>query len=206
MDPIDAAARRLRQGSPKALRLEPVLAALALALAAPAAAQYSLPFQLRPTGAATTVRSDTALALSQPPGTPPGATVASLLLVSVQAVPDVAAFARGAYVLHAPGAGQGGQAAVNPILGAALSRKLSDELRLGAIVGVSIPVGMGGGDAPEPGAAAAARAGVLARSAMDNALFAVNDLVLLPGAGLSYVRGPLTLQVEVTLLQLIRLR
>jgi hypothetical protein len=41
---------------------------------------------------------------------------------------------------------------------------------------------------------------------MDNAMFAVNDLVLFPGASLAYVAHNLTVQVEATLLELLRVR
>ena len=45
-----------------------------------------------------------------------------------------------------------------------------------------------------------------ARAQLDNALFAVNDLALIPGFGAAYVSGGLTVQVEITLLQLMRVR
>lgn len=178
----------------------------ALAAAGPAAAQYALPFQLRPVTAGNAVRSDTALAVIAPAAGGTGATVASTLLVSYRVMDDLAPFVRLAFVGHGPPTGQGGAALVNPILGGVYSLKLGEGLRAGALFAVSLPVGMGGGNDADPSAAAAARAGVLARSAMDNALFAVNDLVLIPGAGLALSRGPFTAQVEVTVLQLLRLR
>jgi hypothetical protein len=49
-------------------------------------------------------------------------------------------------------------------------------------------------------------AGIPARSAMDNAMFAMNYLTVFPGAGLAYVKGGLTVQGEVTLLQLTRVK
>ena len=41
---------------------------------------------------------------------------------------------------------------------------------------------------------------------MDNAMFAVNDLTVFPGIDLAYLRGGFTVQGEVTVLQLTRVR
>jgi len=65
---------------------------------------------------------------------------------------------------------------------------------------------MGGGNAPDRATSAALAAGVLTRSAMDNAMFAVNDFTVFPGLGLSYSRWGFTLQAEATVLQLTRVR
>jgi hypothetical protein len=68
-------------------------------------------------------------------------------------------------------------------------------------------VGMGGGDSPDRSEAAALNpAGIYARSAMDNAMFAVNYLTVFPGVGFAYVANGLTLQVEATVLQLTKTR
>ena len=67
-------------------------------------------------------------------------------------------------------------------------------------------MGSGGGDSPNTENVAANAAGIRARSAMDNAMFAVNDFTVFPGVGLAYVRGGFTAQVEATLLQLTRVR
>ena len=68
------------------------------------------------------------------------------------------------------------------------------------------PIGMGGGDMPDAGAATANAAGIAARSAMDNAMFAVNYFTAIVGGGVGYVDHKFTLQAEVTLLQLFRVR
>jgi hypothetical protein len=59
---------------------------------------------------------------------------------------------------------------------------------------------------PDPANAAANGAGIPARSAMDNAMFATNYLTIFPGIGLAYVNHGFTAQVEVTILELIRVR
>jgi hypothetical protein len=169
-------------------------------------APYSLPWQLRPTAAVNVVRSDTSLALSSTDATGDSVTTAAMLLASYKITPHLAPLVRVGYVDHAPGTGSPGAALVNPVLGAIYSHDLSETLRLGFFLGVTVPVGMGGGDTPEPATLAAARAGVLARSAMDNAMFAVNDFTVFPGVGLSYVAGGFTAQVEATVLQLTRVR
>ena len=185
------------------------LGAALLLRAAEAGAQapYSLPWQLRPVAAGNVVRSDTAVALMEDPATGDGgSTVASMLLASYKVTPALAPLVRLGLVRQSPPAGASSTALVNPALGALYGLKLSDTLKLGLFVGVTIPVGQGGGNSPDAARLAAAKAGILARSAMDNAMFAVNDLTIFPGAGLAYVAGGLTVQGEVTVLQLFRVR
>jgi hypothetical protein len=95
---------------------------------------------------------------------------------------------------------------MNPVLGGSYALKLSPELRLAFFLGLTIPVGGGGGNKPDVDNAAANAAGIRARSAMDNAMFAVNDFTVFPGVGFAYVAGGFTAQVEATLLQLTRVR
>jgi opacity protein-like surface antigen len=65
---------------------------------------------------------------------------------------------------------------------------------------------MGGGNTPEAGTNTANGAGRDARSAMDNAMFAVNYFTPLVGAGVAYVDNKLTVQVEATVLELFRVK
>jgi hypothetical protein len=182
-----------------------MLLAPGASLAAPPA-PYSLPWQLRPTAALDVVRSDTAFALSQPVDGAQGVTVASLLLVSYKVTPQLAPFVRLGAVRNLPAAGPAGTSFVNPALGATYALPLSDSLRLALFLGFTLPVGLSGGNEPEAKVAAATRSGVLARSAMDNAMFAVNDFTVFPGVGLSYTAGGFTAQLEATVLQLTRVR
>jgi hypothetical protein len=183
-----------------------VVAVLAPASALAAPPPYSLPWQLRPTAAVNVVRSDTAIAFSSPESVGSSTTTASMLLASYKLTPNLAPLVRVGYVNNSPGTGPSGSSLVNPVLGATYAHSFSESLRLGVFLGVTIPVGMGGGNTPEAATAAAARSGILARSAMDNAMFAVNDFTVFPGVGLSYVSGGFTAQVEATLLQLTRVR
>jgi hypothetical protein len=173
---------------------------------APAPAPYSLPWQLRPAAVATVVRSDTAVAFFDGADGEGGSTIASTLLGSYKLSKHFAPMVRVAVVRHAPPAGEDAVAFANPVVGATYLRELAPGLRLTAFLGVALPLGSGGGNDPDPAAAAAMGASVPARSAMDNAMFAVNDLTVFPGVGLAYVKGGLTLQAEATILQLTRVR
>jgi hypothetical protein len=175
---------------------------------APPPPPYSFPWQLRPVAAGNVVRSDTAVSFWENAGGETASTVASTLLLSYKVLPRLAPIVRLAYVHNAPGSGAAsGNAFVNPLVGALYGLDLAPGLKLGLFVGVTIPVGQGG---DKPAAmdttAAAAASGINARSAMDNALFAVNFLTVLPGVGLAYSKAGFTAQLEATLLQLTRVR
>jgi hypothetical protein len=95
---------------------------------------------------------------------------------------------------------------LNPVLGATYAIKPAKPLRLAFFLGVTIPVGGGGGDDAKVENKTANTMGIRARSAMDNAMFSVNDLTIFPGLDLAYVSGGFTVQIEATLLELIRVK
>lgn len=173
---------------------------------------YSLPWQLRPAIAATALRLDGAIAFQDN-----ATTLASTFLGSYKIVPNFSALFRLPFVHNAPDHAASSSAFGNPLLGATFTPELAPGLRLPLFLAVTIPVGAGGGNpsntlpapngkiAPPPGYAAEA-AGIYARSAMDNALFAVNYVGFVFGAGVAYMTHGLTLQAEVTLLQFARMR
>ena len=216
--PMDVHATGRR--SPRALYatlLVAVLAARGSALAeepraaepavAAAPAPYSLPWQLRPAVAATVLRVDTALAFYEGQSGGSGETVATMILGSYKLTPELAPFVRLGVVGNSPPTGVGGAVVlVNPALGATYALKFARDFRLALFLGLTVPVGMGGGKPSEDPRALARSSGVLARSAMDNAMFAVNDFTVFPGVGLAYVAHGLTVQAEATLLQLTRVR
>ena len=169
-------------------------------------APYSLPWQLRPALAVNVVRSDTAIALYEDAASNHGTTVAYMLLASNRVTPENAPLIRLGFVQNSPPTGGAAFALTNPLIGGAYAMKPAPELRLAFFFGVALPFGQGGGNNPDADRSLALRSGVLARSAMDNAMFAVNDLVLIPGVDLAWVTGGLTVQLETTLLQLIRVR
>jgi hypothetical protein len=183
---------------------------------APTPPPYSIPWQLRPAAAATVLRSDTAFAFYENPVSgESGSTVASMLLGSYKLTPELAPLVRLGVVSNSPPAGTATMTGaaigsafnfLNPVLGATYLIKPAPDLRLALFLGVTVPIGGGGGDKPDPANALANNAGVLARSAMDNAMFAVNYFTVIPGLDFAYVSHGFTAQVEVTLLELLRVR
>jgi len=169
---------------------------------------YSLPWQLRPAAVATVVRSDTAMAFySAPdPGNESGTTIATTLLGAYKLTPAFAPVVRVGLVSNSPPVGDSAQTFANPIVGGTYLLNLNPSMRLALFLGLSIPVGMGGGNDPDPAEAMATASGVLARSSMDNAMFAVNDFTVFPGVGFAFVHSGFTAQVEATVLQLTRVR
>lgn len=179
-----------------------------LSLATPAAAAeagapkpppYSLPWQLRPIAPANVVRID--LPIASHDG---GRTYAPVLTAGYAVTPEIGALARFGYVTSSLDDGVDASGVTNPLLGVLYSPKLGGELKLGVFGGVALPLGSGGGDDPDPKSRIAT--GVLARSALDNALFAVNDLVPLAGVGVAWVSSNFTIQAEATVLELLRMR
>ncbi len=176
-------------------------------MAAPPKAPYSLPFQLRPAQAVSVVRSDTSFAFyDDPVSDADGTTVVSTLLASYKVTDNISPLIRVGMVSNSPPNVDGAAGFLNPVLGVTYGLTLSPELRLALFFGTALPLGSGGGDNPDPAKAVSNVAGVRARSAMDNAMFAVNDLVLFPGASLAYVAHGFTVQLEATLLELLRVR
>jgi hypothetical protein len=176
------------------------------AAATPPPPPYSLPWQLRPVAAVNVLRSDTSVALYDNGMGASGSTVASMFLGSYKLTPSLAPLVRVGFVQNnAPATGADGSSFVNPILGVTYAKKV-DSIRWAAFLGGTVPIGMGGGNTPDAGAAGANAAGIRARSAMDNAMFAVNYFTAIVGGGVAYVDHKLTVQLEATLLQLLRVR
>lgn len=166
---------------------------------------YSLPFQLRPVAPGTVMRSDTTLAAyTTPDGS--GTTVASTFLAAYKVAPSLAPLVRIAVVDDSPATGSGAMTMSNPLFGIIYGKPLAPAVKLGLYGAFTLPLGSGGGDTPDPARVAAQKAGIAARSSMDNAMFAVNDHALIGGADLAYVKGGLTVQAEFTVFQLTRVR
>jgi len=178
---------------------------------APAAAKpapYSLPWQLRPVSAGTALRWDTTYAHYNVNGG--GSTIASMLLFSYKIADGLAPLARIGVVENSPPNTAAGLSSatglLNPVVGLTYAPRIPQPWRLGLFLAVAAPVGAGGGNSPSTDTRAALSAGIPARSAMDNAMFAVNYLTVFPGVGFAYVDHGLTMQAEVTLLRLMRAR
>ncbi|HUQ07092.1 MAG TPA: hypothetical protein VM261_31590 [Kofleriaceae bacterium] len=175
------------------------------AAATGARADYSLPFQLRPVAPGSVMRSDTTLAAYRMPDGN-GTTVATTLLAAYKVSPKLAPLVRLAVVGDSPASGQGATTMSNPLFGLIYGKPLAPAVKLGLYGAFTLPLGSGGGDTPDPAAVATNRAGIAARSSMDNAMFAVNDHALIGGVDLAYVASKLTVQAEVTVFQLTRVR
>ena len=162
---------------------------------------YSLPWQLRPLAPVRVVRLDDSLDLSNNGQ-------ADVLLASGawSFHPRMYALARAGVVFNGPFRGASGNSVTNLLLGASYLHPAIGDVRLGAFLGVTAPIASGGGNTPDPGAKNANAAAILARSAMDNAMFAANDLALIPGLSAAYVKGGFTVQLELTVLELLRVR
>lgn len=167
---------------------------------------YSLPWQLRPVVAGNVIRSDTAFAFYKPPSGESANTVASMLLASVKVTSEMAPLVRLGVVHAELPNGHSATNLINPVLGLTYAPKFGPNYRLGLFLGVAFPIGGGGGDTPSPNHALANAAGIAARSAMDNAMFAVNYFTVFPGVGFAYTASGFTAQAEVTLLQLTHAR
>lgn len=172
----------------------------------PPAPGYLAPWQLRPAAVANVVRVDGASATYHDSAGREGQTTASMAFASVRLRNDLAVFVREGFSSNNPPTGKAGMGLTNVAAGGVWARGFDDGWRLAAILGVALPTGSGGGAAPDATSASAIRAGILARSAMDNAMFAVNDVVAYPGLDAAYTIGPLTVQAEATVLELVRER
>ncbi|MDX2023738.1 MAG: hypothetical protein SF187_26100 [Deltaproteobacteria bacterium] len=193
------------------------VSAVGTAVAPPAAPKppYSVPWQLRPAAALTVLRSDTSVAFYDAPDAVTkedrsGSTIASTFLASYKVTPDFSPLLRLAVVQNStpdvsPMAAPNATSFVNPIVGATYARNIG-VYKLAGFLGATVPIGSGGGDAPDKGEAEASARGIQARSAMDNAMFAVNYFTMIAGADAAYVANKLTVQFEFTVLELLRAR
>lgn len=177
----------------------------------PAPPPYSLPWQLRPSQPVNVVRLDTTFDFASGPD---GATdagnfsMAMMLLGSYKLIPELSVAARLGIITMSPDADgvDGGTAFLNPVIGATYGITIAEQFRLAFWLGVAVPLGTAGGDDPDPGVALANRVGFLNRSNLDNAMFAHNYLTVFPGVDFAWVAHGFTVQAEVMVLELIRVR
>lgn len=168
---------------------------------------YSLPWALRPIIPVSVARLDTVVALYRDLQDDLGVTTVLMPTAGYRITPQLMGIARlGLTGAALPGAAPGAVSVSNPLLGAIYGVRLSNSLRFACFLGGTIPIGSGGDKSADPAAAAANAAGLLARAAMDNAMFAPNDVTVIPGLDLAYVNHRLTVQIEVTFLQLMRVK
>jgi hypothetical protein len=196
------------------------------AAAKPKPPPYSLPWQLRPAVVGNVVRSDTSFAFyKDAAGKESGHSISSMFLFSYKLSENFAPMIRLGVSGNAPPIGtkakvgtnpdgtpiakdyNKAQNFLNPVIGATYAVKPAKPLRLAAFLGVTLPIGGGGGDSPDLSNAQANNPwGIRSRSSMDNAMFSVNDFAIFPGVDFAYVSGGLTIQAEATLFQLMRVK
>jgi hypothetical protein len=186
---------------------EPMLEAPPPEKSKPKPPPYSLPWALRPVMPGNVIRSDTSIGYYQSKTTRGGSAVASMLLASYKVIPEFAPLVRLGLVANSPPIDKSTRWGVlNPVIGGLYGPKISPNLKLGLFLGMTLPIGSGGGTDAHPQSGPANAAGAATRSAMDNAMFAANYLALFPGVGFAYVGSGLTAQVEATLFRLWKTR
>ena len=166
-------------------------------------AKYAVPYFLRPAIAPNLLRLDGSLAIQTTAFT--GASILTAGGKPFESLGDLGFYGRFGVVGQST-ASLTGVAATNPLLFGLWTPELAPGWRLPVFLGVTLPMGMGGGNAPNPVHRPTIGAGIYARQAMDNALFATNYLTVTGGVGLAWLGHGFTVQAEVTLLELIRTR
>ena len=175
---------------------------------------YSLPWQLRPVVVANVVRWDNSFARYEDAAGHAGFTWVTILnaIVKIPGTGSAPGTGLGALLrlpiaYDSPPTGPNvGASFANPVLAALYGVKLPKPFKLNVSLAFTLPIGMGGGDTPDAGQKNARAKALNARAQMDNSLFAVNDFAIIPGVDFAYVDHNLTVQVEATLFQLLRVR
>ncbi|HEY2744875.1 MAG TPA: hypothetical protein VGL86_09645 [Polyangia bacterium] len=201
---LAAAAARAQTPAPDAVvHAEPPPPA---AVAPPSPIDYSLPIGLRSVFAGTGARLDSSFALSHDVTNAGVFTEASVLGVSYAVRRGLAIGAKFAWVANQPPNGPAQTTVSNLALGATLTLPLPHRILLAPFLGLTLPIGMGGGNSPNTAALAADAAGVNVRAVGDNSLFAIDELAIGGGLGAAFIAHRVTVQAEVTVGEFIRVR
>jgi hypothetical protein len=176
-------------------------------------APYVAPWLLRPMVAINVARWDNSLALYESPTTGLMAATYVSSFFGGYKIPGtggptegVQLVARLTVAYDNPPQAQSAAIFANPVFGGTYARRLPRGFRLHTALSFTLPVGMGGGDTPNAAESAVRAKAQLARLAMDNSVFAVNDLAIIPGAAVAWVDRGWTVQAEATLFFLPRVR
>jgi hypothetical protein len=135
-------------------------------------------------------------------GNPAQSTLITILSGSYQWTPAFSTFARVGAVHNTSRDEASATGLANPALGASLQFDLGEHFKVGGLSGATIPIGSGGGNAPAP---AALRAWT---NSVDwgGAMFAVNHVDVFNGVRGAFAYDRLTVALESTLHELIRVR
>ncbi|HEX8794558.1 MAG TPA: hypothetical protein VF765_26615 [Polyangiaceae bacterium] len=132
-------------------------------------------------------------------------TVVQYLSASYAPIEPLSIYARGGWVDFIPEGKSASTTFTNIAIGVLWAGKIVPEIRYSATIGSGLPVGEGGGAAPNPGEAAAIAAGNLARSRFEGAtIFSPDDVAPFVGGDIAWVANGLTVQAEATIFELFR--
>ncbi len=168
-------------------------------------APYTPPFQLRGVIPKPGVRLDTVLGLYQTNDRHEQITVI-LLSGQLRVTEGIALQVRWGIDSNQTGNDTSRTGIVNPTLGALVGLPLGHDFRFAASMAVGAPLATGGGDWPDANRVALQREGALARSAMDNVSFSVNDVGFPTGSSLAFVKAGVTAQVDATIIPSVRVK
>jgi hypothetical protein len=166
---------------------------------------YTAPFQLRGVIPKNGVRIDTTLGLYHAGNSNAQVTV-MLLSGQWRVFEPLALQVRWGIDSNQTGNAASRTGMLNPTVGALIGTALGSNFRLAWSVTIGLPIATGGGDNAEPEQAALQRQGALARSAMDNTSFAVNDVGFPTGMSLAYLKGGVTAQIDATVIPSVRMK
>lgn len=179
-----------------------------------------MPFGLRGAAPATLVRLDSSLGLTSN-DFGGGTTVVSLLTASYKIMPSLSVLGHFGVVGNTPApasdpaaagyvAPSMGSAITNGMLGVVFGPKIDPDLKLGLLLAVTIPVASNGGNAPNAAdptdpaqkafvqAGGTLGAGNIARASMNGAMMRGNDVAIIPGVDIAWVKHGFTVQGELT--------
>jgi hypothetical protein len=166
---------------------------------------YAAPFQLRGVFPRTGVRLDTLLGLYDANDMHSQMTV---LLASAQwrLVDAVALQLRWGVDSNQTGNDHSRTGIVNPTAGVLVGLPMGRDFRFAMSTAFGLPLATGGGDDADPNDVTMQREAALARSAMDNVAFAVNDVGFPTGVSFAYVRSGVTAQADATIIPSVRIK
>jgi hypothetical protein len=166
---------------------------------------YTSPFQLRSIIPKSGVRVDSILGLYQ---TPTSNAQLTVVLVSAQLklAEPFALQARWGIDSNQTGNDNTRTGILNPTIGGLLGVPIGRDFRFAMSITIGAPLATGGGNAPDPNEVAMQKQAILARSAMDNTSFAINDVGFPSGLSLAFVKKGVTAQVDATVIPSVRVK
>ncbi len=135
-------------------------------------------------------------------GNPAQSTLLMVLSAAYEWTHWLSTFARVGWAHNAPSNEASGSAFANPAAGVSSQIELGKHVKVGGLAGITVPVGSGAGNTPNTAALKAWTNSV----DWGGAMFAVDHVDVFGGLRASYTASRLTLQIESTVHQLVRVR